>query len=151
MNRKLIVPIAASALLLFALADFARAGGLFVSEFGTPTLGTAGAGAPAGTDGASTAIHNPAAMTRLDEHQLAVFRAVSRGEDMKASAWRFFNVLYDMQLWNQPCHYGQLMWGFDMATGPDRTEIAVLEQRGGELHRVVNIESPSYWRKAHTK
>ena len=77
MNRKLIVPIAASALLLFALADFAGAGGLYVSEFGTPTLGTAGAGAPAGTDGASTAIHNPAAMTQLDEHQLAVGSALA--------------------------------------------------------------------------
>ncbi len=70
MNRKLIFPTAVSALLLFALADFARAGGLYVTEFGTPSLGTAGAGAPAGNDDASTATHNPAAMTRLDDHQL---------------------------------------------------------------------------------
>ncbi len=55
---------------IIALAGSARAGGLFVTEFGTPSLGTAGAGAPAGNDDASTAIHNPAAMTRLDDHQL---------------------------------------------------------------------------------
>ena len=55
---------AALSLANFALAQPARSGGLYISEFGTSTLGTASAGASAGTDGASTAIHNPAALTR---------------------------------------------------------------------------------------
>lgn len=57
---------------LFTLADSARAGGLYISEFGTSVMGTASAGAPAGTDDASTAIHNPAGMTRLDDHHLSL-------------------------------------------------------------------------------
>lgn len=48
----------------------ASGGGLYLSEFGTPSMGTAGAGAAAIASDASTALHNPAGMTRLDEHQL---------------------------------------------------------------------------------
>ena len=50
----------------------AWAGGLYVNEFATSSMGTAGAGASAKADDASTAFHNPAGMTRLDEHQLAL-------------------------------------------------------------------------------
>lgn len=77
MNRTATLAATLAILVLFALADSARAGGLYLSEFGTTALGTASAGASAGTDGASTAIHNPAAMTRLDEHQLAVGSALA--------------------------------------------------------------------------
>jgi long-chain fatty acid transport protein len=47
-----------------------HAGGLYVGEFATPSTGTANAGAAALGRDASTALHNPAAMTRLDEHQV---------------------------------------------------------------------------------
>ena len=69
MSRRITAALSLAILAIFALAQPARSGGLYNSEFGTPTLGTASAGASAGTDGASTAIHNPATMTRLDEHQ----------------------------------------------------------------------------------
>jgi long-subunit fatty acid transport protein len=47
----------------------AVAGGLYLNEFATPSMGTAGAGAEALADDASTnfAFHNPAGMTRLKE------------------------------------------------------------------------------------
>jgi long-chain fatty acid transport protein len=66
-------PRSASALALavsLLAASAAHAGGLYLSEFGTPSMGTAGAGALAVASDASTALHNPAGMTRLDEHQL---------------------------------------------------------------------------------
>ena len=52
----------------------ARAGGIYANEFGTPEMGTAGAGAEAVAMDASTAIpfYNPAGMTRLDGHQFIV-------------------------------------------------------------------------------
>lgn len=52
----------------------ARAGGLYGNEFGTPEMGTAGAGAEASALDASTAIpfYNPAGMTRLEGNQLIV-------------------------------------------------------------------------------
>lgn len=55
-----------------ALATPVAAGGLYLREFGTSSTGTASAGAPAGTDDASTALHNPAGMTRLDDHALSL-------------------------------------------------------------------------------
>ncbi len=48
----------------------AWAGGLYISEFGTPSMGVASAGAQAVAVDASTAFHNPAGMTRLDSNQL---------------------------------------------------------------------------------
>ena len=48
----------------------AWAGGLYISEFGTPSMGVASAGAQAVAVDASTAWHNPAGMTRLDSNQL---------------------------------------------------------------------------------
>ena len=55
-----------------ALAAFpARAGGLYANEYGTPEMGTAGAGAEASALDASTAIpfNNPAGMTLLEGNQ----------------------------------------------------------------------------------
>ena len=49
----------------------AQAGGLYLqSEFGTPSMGTAGAGAEAVAGSAGTAFHNPAGMTRLERPEL---------------------------------------------------------------------------------
>ncbi len=42
-----------------------RAGGLYINEFGTPSMGVAGAGANAVASDASTSFHNPAGMTRI--------------------------------------------------------------------------------------
>ena len=56
----------------------ARAGGIYANEFGTPEMGTAGAGAEASALDASTAIpfYNPAGMTRLEGNQLIVAAGV---------------------------------------------------------------------------
>ena len=53
-------------LLLFLATKASLAGGLFLNEFGTPSMGTAGAGAQAWADDASTSFHNPAGLTRID-------------------------------------------------------------------------------------
>jgi long-chain fatty acid transport protein len=49
----------------------AKAGGLYLNEFGTSAMGTAGAGAQAYASDASTAFHNPAGMTRIDGRQFS--------------------------------------------------------------------------------
>jgi len=54
------------------IAAPAWAGGLYINEFATPSLGTAGAGAQAWADNASTAFFNPAGMTRLDGKELMI-------------------------------------------------------------------------------
>ena len=46
------------------------AGGLYITEFGTPSMGTANAGAEAWANNASTAFHNSAGMTRLEGNEL---------------------------------------------------------------------------------
>jgi long-chain fatty acid transport protein len=43
----------------------ALAGGLYINEFGTPSMGVAGAGTNAVARDASTSFHNPAGMTRI--------------------------------------------------------------------------------------
>ncbi len=50
----------------------ALAGGLWITEYGQPTQGRAGAGEQAGTGNASDAFLNPAAMTRLETSELLV-------------------------------------------------------------------------------
>jgi long-chain fatty acid transport protein len=55
---------------LLAIADAVQAGGLYLNEFGTPSMGTAGAGAQAVASDASTSFHNPAGMTRLEGTQI---------------------------------------------------------------------------------
>jgi long-chain fatty acid transport protein len=68
----------ASALALLVLvggtATSVRAAGLYLNEFATPSMGTAGAGAEAYSIDASTAfaMHNPAGMTRLEGHQVSL-------------------------------------------------------------------------------
>jgi long-chain fatty acid transport protein len=60
----------ASAVAGLLLAGSPQAGGLYLSTFGTPSMGTASAGSGAIAHDASTALYNPAGMTRLDDHQL---------------------------------------------------------------------------------
>jgi len=50
----------------------AVAGGLYIQEFATPSMGTADAGSQAWADNASTAWHNPAGMTKLKRSELSV-------------------------------------------------------------------------------
>lgn len=71
-SRIVITILGPSLLLTFALS--ARAGGIYANEFGTPEMGTAGAGAEASALDASTAIpfYNPAGMTRLQGNQVIV-------------------------------------------------------------------------------
>jgi long-chain fatty acid transport protein len=56
----------------FIFSETAWAGGLYISEFGTPSMGVASAGAQAAASDASTSFHNPAGMTRLNGKQLMV-------------------------------------------------------------------------------
>jgi long-chain fatty acid transport protein len=48
----------------------AEAGGLYIQEFGTPSMGVAGSGAEAVAMDASTSFHNPAGMTRIKGKEL---------------------------------------------------------------------------------
>ena len=48
----------------------ALAGGLYINEFGTPSMGVAGAGTNAVASDASTSFHNPAGMTRIKGKEL---------------------------------------------------------------------------------
>ena len=50
--------------------DDASAGGLYLEEFSTSAMGTAGAGSGAMASDAGTSLHNPAGMTRLEGHQI---------------------------------------------------------------------------------
>ncbi len=60
----------------------AGAGGLYLNEFATPSMGVAGAGAEAVASDASTnfAFHNPAGMTRLEGHSIALGAGLLRGD-----------------------------------------------------------------------
>ena len=51
--------------LLFLVSTPCWAGGLYITEFGTPSMGVANAGAGAVANDSSIAWHNPAGMTRL--------------------------------------------------------------------------------------
>jgi len=65
-------PLLFAALLSIALATYAgsvRAGGLYLQEFATPSMGVASAGAEAVYRDASTSWHNPAGMTRLEGNE----------------------------------------------------------------------------------
>ena len=50
---------------LLMIPSVSTAGGLYINEFGTPSMGVAGAGANAVASDASTSFHNPAGMTRI--------------------------------------------------------------------------------------
>jgi len=63
--------VALSALLgLTLLTGSAHAGGLYLQEYATSSMGTAGAGRHAYASDGGTILHNPAGMTRLEGHQL---------------------------------------------------------------------------------
>lgn len=70
-RRVLTLLVASSVLMTSAMLDTARAGGLYVSEFSTTSQANAGAGRGAWVPDASATLHNPAAMTRLDDHGFA--------------------------------------------------------------------------------
>ncbi len=70
-NRSIVVSLVAI-LAAGLVASPSRAGGLYLSSFGTPSMGTASAGANAVAHDASTAFQNPAGMTRLDDHELVI-------------------------------------------------------------------------------
>jgi long-chain fatty acid transport protein len=54
-----------ASILLSLLSSPCWAGGLYITEYGTPSMGVANAGAGAEADDSSIAWHNPAGMTRL--------------------------------------------------------------------------------------
>lgn len=62
--------MATSLLLLLTFVGAAGAGGLYLEEFATNSMGTAGVGAQAYASDAGTVIENPAGMTRLEGHQI---------------------------------------------------------------------------------
>jgi long-chain fatty acid transport protein len=64
----------------FLLPNAVLGGGLYVNEFGTPSMGNAGAGSNAEASDASTAFHNAAGMTRLDRPQFMLGGGVSYSE-----------------------------------------------------------------------
>jgi long-chain fatty acid transport protein len=67
------LPIVGSFLtMLLTLPCISQAGGLYLNEFGTPSMGVAGAGANAVASDASTSFHNPAGMTRIKSKELMV-------------------------------------------------------------------------------
>jgi long-chain fatty acid transport protein len=59
---------------LVSAENTADAGGLYLNEFATPSMGTAGAGGEAWANDASTAFafHNPAGRTRVEGHQVSL-------------------------------------------------------------------------------
>ena len=64
-------PIIVLFAIIFSICpNISIAGGLYINEFGTPSMGVAGAGANAVAVDASTSFHNAAGMTRLDGKQL---------------------------------------------------------------------------------
>jgi long-chain fatty acid transport protein len=70
LGRRLVHSVSILLALVFSPFAAAFAGGLYLNEYNTPSMGAAGAGAAAVASDASTAFHNPAGMTRLDRNQL---------------------------------------------------------------------------------
>jgi len=71
-----------SLLLVVGGYSSAGAGGLYINEFATPSMGVAGAGQEAVANDASTnfAFHNPAGMTRLEGHSVSLGAGLLFGE-----------------------------------------------------------------------
>jgi len=59
-----------SLIAILGLPAVATGGGLYLNEFGTPSMGVAGAGANAVAVDASTSFHNAAGMTRIKGKEL---------------------------------------------------------------------------------
>ena len=74
MLQRFFTALCLGLMLLGGSLPSALAGGLYLNEFATPSMGVAGAGGEAVADDASTsfAFHNPAGMTRLEGHSLSV-------------------------------------------------------------------------------
>jgi len=70
MALAIYLPLAVFLLLFLVLPGTGTAGGLYLNEFGTPSMGVAGAGANAVADDASTSFHNAAGMTRIKGNEL---------------------------------------------------------------------------------
>ena len=68
--------LSAAVLALVVSTVASRGGGLYLNEFGTPSMGMSGAGAQALAEDASTAFHNPAGMTQVEGQQLMVVGGV---------------------------------------------------------------------------
>ena len=64
--------VALFSILFLANPSVSTADGLYLNEFGTPSMGVAGAGANAVASDASTSFHNPAGMTRIKSKELMV-------------------------------------------------------------------------------
>ena len=62
--------VALLSLLFLIIPCISTAGGLYLNEFGTPSMGVAGAGANAVAVDASTSFHNAAGMTRIKGNEL---------------------------------------------------------------------------------
>ncbi len=75
--RSILVP-----LLVAGGYSSAGAGALYINEFATPSMGVAGAGQEAYANDASTnfALHNPAGMTRLEGHSIALGAGLLQGD-----------------------------------------------------------------------
>jgi len=71
LHKRIFVVFAVCTIFVILPFTTAIAGGLYLNEFGTSSMGTAGAGAQAYANDASTAFHNPAGMTRIDGRQFA--------------------------------------------------------------------------------
>jgi len=71
-TRRLVTLFGLAALIAGGVASQGSAGGLYVNEFGTSAQGAVGAGGAAWAEDASVLIYNPAAMTRLEDHGLAM-------------------------------------------------------------------------------
>jgi long-chain fatty acid transport protein len=71
LHRRLAVLFAACVILVFCPFTTAIGGGLYLNEFGTTAMGTAGAGSAAYANDASTSFHNPAGMARIDGRQFS--------------------------------------------------------------------------------
>jgi long-chain fatty acid transport protein len=69
--KRISVLFVVGSVFLISSTTAAIAGGLYINEFGTSAMGTAGAGAHAYANDASTAFHNPAGMTRIEGRQLS--------------------------------------------------------------------------------
>lgn len=67
-------------LIAFCCVVPAGAGGLYLNEYGSPVMGNAGAGSAAEASDASTAFHNAAGMTLLDERQFMLTGGLVYGE-----------------------------------------------------------------------
>lgn len=63
----------------------AFAGGLYIQEFATPSMGTADAGSQAWADNSSTAWHNPAGMTRLERSEVGAGIGIMRNSTIVAA------------------------------------------------------------------